>query len=117
MNEFFNTVRSDKLIFKGSLVNFFIIIATLVFTLISYRNLPPFIPIFNQMPWGEQRIAKTMFLFIPIGISFLIFVLNLIFSSLSYKRNPLISRLIFATSLTISILTLVFIVRTILIST
>lgn len=113
MNAFFKDLREDKLLGQGFVFNFIIILISLLYIFLYFRNLPPFIPIFNQMPWGEQRIAKTIWIFILPFLSFLILIINLTLSSMFYKKNPLIARLFSITSFLVSVLTFLFIVRTI----
>jgi len=113
MKDFFKDIRNDKTIRLGFAVTFSIALIALVFVLFYYNNLPPFIPIFNQLPWGEQRLGTTMTIFIPILIAFLIFMFNLLLSSLIYKKIPLVSRMLAITSLTVSVLVLLFTIRSI----
>lgn len=113
MNALFENIKEDKLLERGFLLNFFIIVISLLYILLYFKNLPPFIPIFNQLPWGEQRIAETIWIFLLPVISFLILGINLISSSMFYKKNPLIARLFSVTSFLVSTLAFLFIVRTI----
>lgn len=109
----FNDVRGDRVLFRGFAINFFIILLTFLYILLSFRNLPPFLPLFNQLPWGEQRIAETIWIFIIPFLSFIIFILNLIYSELTYRKIPLVPRILVVTSFIVSILALLFVVRTI----
>lgn len=113
MKEFFRNLKEDKLLIRGSVINLSLIVLSLGYIFLYYAKLPPFIPLFNQMPWGIDRITRTAWIFILPGISLLIFYINLFFSSFFYKKNPLIARLFSATSFFISVLTFLFIVRTI----
>ncbi len=114
MKEFFKDVIEDKTTNWGFLMSLVVIIIAFIFTAFFYNHLPPFIPIFNQLPWGEERLGITLTIFIPIFISVLFFVINLITSSLIYKSIPLVSRLLAGTTLLISLLTFLFIIRTII---
>lgn len=109
----FDDVKNDKVLLRGYSINFFIIVLTFAYILLSFRNLPPFIPLFNQLPWGETRIAKTIWIFIVPFLSLSIFIFNLIYSQLTYKKIPLIPRILVVTSFIVSILALLFVVRTI----
>lgn len=114
MRKFFREIRNDKTITLAFFLNGFFIIAVFVFILFSYNDLPPFIPIFNQLPWGEQRLGTTIAIFIPVLVALLIFLINIIISSIVYKKVPLIARMLSAISLLIGILTFLFIIKTIL---
>jgi hypothetical protein len=113
MKEFFRELFQDKTIISAFFANAFILITSIVYVLISYGKLPPFIPIFNQLPWGEQRLGSTITVFVPILIALLIFSINIFASALIYKKNPLISRMLEAISLLITILTFLFVAKTI----
>ena len=114
MKVFFKDVINDKITRLGFMCAFGIVLISLVFVLFYYNRLPPFIPIFNQLPWGEQRLGGTLTIFIPASIALLILIINLIISELVYKKIPLVSRMLAVTSLLISILTFLFVFKTIL---
>jgi hypothetical protein len=111
MKEFFKDILNDKTITLAFFANILLIVSAAVYILFSYGKLPPFIPVFNQLPWGEQRLGPTFTIFIPILIALLIFVVNIITSASVYKNIPLISRMYAAVSLLIGLLTFVFTVR------
>jgi hypothetical protein len=113
MKEFFKDVFQDKTITLAFFTNAFLLITSIVYILFSYGKLPPFIPIFNQLPWGEQRLGSTLTIFIPVLTALLIFAANIFASTFTYKKNPLISRMLSAISLLIAILTFLFIAKTI----
>jgi len=113
MKEFFNDVRSDKLTLRVFIATFIFILLPLPYILFSYKNLPPYLPIFNQLPWGQPRIAPPWGVFIPSLISLFILISNLVLSSVLYKKTPLVSRMLAVISFIIALLTLLFVFRTI----
>ena len=113
MKEFFRDIRSDKLTFRGFSITFIFILLPLPYILLNYKGLPPFMPIFNQLPWGPPRLSPPWGIFLPSIISFFILIINVIFSSFLYKKTPLISRMLAVTSLLIATLTLLYVIRTI----
>ena len=113
MKEFFKDIRGDKTITLAFFINIFFIIITVAYVLFSYGRLPLFIPIFNQMPWGEQRLGSTITIFIPILVALFLFIINIFISTSIYKKIPLISRMFAAISLLAGILTFIFIIRTV----
>lgn len=113
MKDFFKDITADKTITMAFFVNGFFIIATLIFISFSYGRLPPFIPIFNQLPWGEQRLGTTISIFVPVLVSLLILIINIITAALAYKKIPLVSRMLAAISLLTSILTFLFVIKTV----
>jgi len=64
------------------------------------------------MPWGEKRLGTKEQIFIPIAVTFTIFLINLFLSALSYEKMPLISRIFSVTTFMAALFTLIFIVRT-----
>ena len=78
MKEFFKDILQDKTITSAFFINIFLIISAIAYILFSYGKLPPFIPVFNQLPWGEQRLGSQFTIFIPILSALLIFVIKTI---------------------------------------
>lgn len=113
MKEFFKDILQDKTITSAYLINIFFIIVTVAYILFSYGKLPPFVPIFNQLPWGEQRLGTTFTIFIPVFVALLIFAINIFMSTSIYKKIPLLSRMLAAISLLTGILTFLFSIKTI----
>jgi hypothetical protein len=113
MKDFFKDITSDNLTQKSFFTSVIIIVLSIIYILFYYGNLPPFIPLYNQLPWGEQRLAQTPGILIPSLISFIIFIFNLIIASVVYKKIPLISRMLSVTTLLVAILTFLFIIRTV----
>ncbi|MDP2649794.1 MAG: hypothetical protein Q8P10_03030 [bacterium] len=113
MKEFFKEIKGDKTIALAFFINIFFIIITVAYILISYGKLPPFVPVFNQLPWGEQRLGTTLAIFIPVLVTLLIFAINIFAGTSIYKKIPLISRMLAAISLLAGILTFLFIAKTI----
>ncbi len=113
MKKYFNSLKKDRLIFRLYVGTLILIAVTYGYILININKLPPLIPVFNQMPWGEDRLSSTFGIFIPPIITSLIFFVNIILSSISSNTSPLISRLIAITSFLTALLTFLFIVRTI----
>lgn len=117
MKKFFKDIFSDKAIAIAFLINAFLIISIAVFVLLSYSSLPPFVPIFNQLPWGEERLGATITIFIPILAAASILIINLLTSAITYKKIPLFARILAAVSLLTGILSFLFVARTIILIT
>lgn len=113
MNELIKRIKSDNIISLSILSGLFLIILSLALSLFFYSKLPPVLPLFNQMPWGETRLAQKQDIFLLPAVSFIIFATNSFLASLLYNRMPLLSRMLATTSLLVSILSFLLIVRTI----
>lgn len=106
-------LMADKIIRIGTIISgisIFFILTTLLF---FFRGLPPIVPVYNQMPWGEDRLGGKLEIFIPLILTFVFFIVNLVFALLVYKKMPLISRTLSITGLLIIFLTMIFTFRTI----
>ena len=67
MKEKFNTILSDQFVRISLLLSLVFIIPLITIIIVTYGNLPPLIPFFNSMPWGEQRlIASNVTVILPI---------------------------------------------------
>lgn len=115
MRKFFSDIKKDRIILGVSLLSLLVLIVTLFFILLYYKNIPPFIPIFNQLPWGNERLTQNYGIFIPIALYVFVFVFNIIFSSFLYNKNsPLLARIIASVNLLLSVMNFIFIFKTIL---
>ncbi len=117
MKEHFRVLTADKItkVTMGLTIVFFGL--QLGFILISLRNLPPLIPIFNQLPWGVDRLGTRFSIFLPLIIALICSVTNLILASITYHSMPLVARVMSVTSFLIMLLCLIFTLRTILLMT
>lgn len=117
MKKYFKILREDRLVSKLFSGAFVLIFLTILFTILNYSNLPPLIPVFNQLPWGPARLAETLGIFIPTALVLSICLINAILSGYIYSNSPLLSRLFAVTSFLIALLTFLFVTRTILLIT
>jgi len=108
MKEFFKVVKTDRIIYRTSLASGFVITATFLYAILRFFSLPPFIPVFNQLPWGNQRIGPSFTIFIPLALTIIILIANLALSSFAYSKNPLLSRIFSITTLLCCLLMFIF---------
>lgn len=114
MKKFFSDIIKDRIIMGVSALSFVVLILTVFYVLFNYKNIPPFIPIFNQLPWGNERLTPTLGIFIPLALFTFIFIFNILFSSFLYKKsNPLLARIIASVNLLLSVMNFIFIIKTI----
>lgn len=111
MNAFLKYIQADRILYVGFLISFIFIVLTVVAILIFYRSLPPFIPLYNQLPWGELRLGVKIAIFTPVLIGLSIVIINCILVSVLYQKIPLVCRILSVTSLLISIFLSLFIMR------
>jgi hypothetical protein len=113
MKKLFKTLRSDKILFRFFLTSIALISISFFWILLRYRDLPPIVPVFNQLPWGESRLAPTPSIFLPNLTMLLVLIVNTFVSTRVYENTPLISRMLSVTNFLVSLLGLLFIFRTI----
>lgn len=113
MKELFKDLKEDKIIFRGSIISLGLILLSILYISFFYNRLPPFIPLFNQMPWGEDRITKTIWIFLVPFISLAFFGVNILVARKVRRGNALISRLYSFMTFLIAVLSFLFIIRTI----
>ena len=112
MRKYFEFIKLDKIAKWTISLSAIIILIELAFVGLLYNRLPPLMPIFNQLPWGEQRLGSKIEIFIPIGIILLYFTINFLLTAKFHEKLPLLSRMLSITTFLISILSLFFIFRT-----
>lgn len=112
MKNLFKYVKSDKII-KGSFqLSTILLLSQIVYTAFSYFSLPPIVPLFNQLPWGEARLGQKYEIFIPCMLALLVLISNLFLINALYEKLPLLSRILSITTLLVSILSFIFIFQT-----
>jgi len=76
------------------------------------NSLPPLVPIFYGLPWGEAQLGKPIYLLLPTGFSFAFSVLANLFST-KVKEFPLVCMVVGA-SMTIQLIVTLSILRIVL---
>jgi hypothetical protein len=112
MKEIYKHINTDKIIRWGMLSAAILFLLHAVLLGIFYTSLPPVVPLYNQMPWGEPRLAAKIELILPIVITAGFLICNYLLIARLYTTMPLVSRIISVTSLLISLLAFIFILRT-----
>lgn len=113
MKETFRLIRSDKILLRFFTASIAIVILTLAYILFVFRSLPPVLPVFNQLPWGDQRLGPRVAIFFPDLLVVVIFVVNLFLSTAVYSKTPLLARMLAITCFVVAFLTFLFIIRTV----
>jgi hypothetical protein len=114
MKKYLNYALTDKIL-KGSLrITVVLLIGEFLFLGIMYPLLPPAIPLFNQLPWGQERLVNQLLIFFPVLLAFVFFILNLFFANYLYKKMPLVSRILGITTILLVTLSGIVIIQTVL---
>ena len=112
MNGAFRLVMSDKIARWGLMLSGALLTLEILYAGIVFFSLPPFVPIFNQLPWGDARLGSKIEIFLPFSVSFLFFMLNFYLISRIHSKLPLLSRMLSITTFLIATLSFFFIIRT-----
>ena|SRR5258708_5273769 len=112
MKKFFKYAKADRIIKWSLTAALLILIAELGYIGIFYFSLPPVLPLFNQMPWGQDRLGTRVEILLPVLITVSFFIINLILALKMYEKMPLVSRIVSITTVLISLLSFIFVVRT-----
>src|SRR5438128_784118 len=105
-------VKADKIIKWGMTFSLFLLFFQAGLLAFFYLKLPPLVPLFNQLPWGEQRLGTKYEILLPLIVTTLFFVFNYLLLIKLYLTMPIVSRIIGITTLLASLLSFIFIVRT-----
>lgn len=72
----------------------FFILAQLIILFFTYSNLPPQVPLYYSLPWGEARLALVINLFLFPLFSVLIFIVNSMLAMFYAPKIKLLSQLL-----------------------
>lgn len=114
MKELIKHIKTDKIVKWGVILSLSLLILQTIYILVVYSFLPPYLPIFNQMSWGESRLGSKIEIFLPILITVAFVIINMFLITRLYTRMPLASRILSITTLLITILSCIFVTRTLL---
>lgn len=113
MNGVTKQIFTDKIIRLGLLSALILLGLHAVFLGIFYLSLPPVVPLFNQLPWGDARLGTRLEILLPWGITLVFLLFNYFIITKLYQTMPLVSRILSITTLLLSVLAFIFILRTI----
>lgn len=111
MRAIIKKIYADKIAGWSMSLSASLLFVTLVIILITYRFLPPYVPLYNKLSWGYARVGHTFELFFPFLLVLLFLVINSYIGISVQQKAPLLSRFLFITTLTLSIFTTIFIVK------
>jgi hypothetical protein len=111
MKDLISTIGADRITRSATITAIVILFITLLYLIVFYNSLPPYLPLFNQLGWGDPRLAEKPWIFLLPTMTLFIIIGNAVLASVLYASMPLIARIISITALLISSLTLIFIFR------
>ncbi len=76
-----------------------------------WRNLPPQVPLWYSRPWGNERLASPWSLLLPLLSSVIVYSINLAAIVRFTGDHPVFTRVLLLTSVLISVLSGIIVVR------
>lgn len=111
MKKFFNLITKDTIGKTSFWITILLFVVAVGLVGIFYLSLPPFLPLYNHMPWGYARLGRTYEIFIPLGMT-LIFSLTNTYLAVTFRgKEPLLSRFLFVANITIWFFMCLFVIR------
>lgn len=112
MKELIEDIQADSIIWRGTLVTLLLIILSGIYIAVIYRELPPIIPLFNQLPWGEERLSERIGIFLPLAFIVCAFVINSLIATMIHKSLPLVARILAITTVFLTLIMAIFLIKT-----
>lgn len=72
---------------------------------LTIKDLPPEIPLFYSLPWGESRLTSPIWLWILPAVSGVILLINLLISQFLFET--VLSRILVATTTLVALMSLI----------
>jgi hypothetical protein len=88
------TLVPDKLGRSSYLASLAFVLVMLLLITLMLGSLPPSVPLYFTLPWGEARLAPKLMLYILPIITLVLIVFNLGLGRLSDKLSPLLPRVL-----------------------
>lgn len=85
---------SDQFVRLSLILSVLFVIPLLFIIGYSINKLPPLIPFFNSMPWGEERLINSNVILVLPLLVIGIFLANIFQAIFSYSKYVLVSRII-----------------------
>jgi hypothetical protein len=111
MNDLIKNLSHDRTIWWSTLIAVILLLLCIILVAIFYGSLPPFIPLFNQLPWGTERLSSKTSLLLPVLVAFIIVACNSILTKYIYERMSITARMLAVTTLLLSVLVFIFVIR------
>lgn len=104
-------VDADKITKAVFLISAVIYLSTLGYFLYNRQLLPPELPIFYSKPWGQERLAVSDAIWLPVIIGLMILILNGVLSLKVFAKEKFLQKIIAWTNLVTSALISVTLIK------
>jgi hypothetical protein len=77
------------------------------------RSLPPFLPLFYSLPWGEEQLARPFWLAIPLGLA-IVTSLGTLLAARLLKNEPVLAIMTVASGIMVGIILIMGMLRSVM---
>ena len=89
----FRLLIKDQFTRLSLILSLLFLIPSIAIIFYTYGNLPPLLPFYNSMPWGEDRLLSSNLVLVFPLLLLLVFLINVIQSAFFYSKYVLIARI------------------------
>lgn len=75
------------------ILSFLFLLASILILAIKFASLPPDVPLLYSRPWGEERLAHKVWLWILPGLSIVFLIINLILAKILAKKDQFLAQI------------------------
>lgn len=90
----FRYIFLDKSIKYAVIVSIILLTVLTAGLIFSYQFFPPLVPLFNSLPWGEDRLSQKEYIFIVPAFILILLIANTYVASLLIHKRMLLSRML-----------------------
>lgn len=88
--------KRDPFLRWSLLISLVIEVLSLIALFLSWKKLPPLVPLFYSLPWGEEQLATPLTLLLFLLSGFFISLINLIVAYLVFSRSKFLAHILLA---------------------
>ena len=108
MQKIIKNIYKDKIAAWSFSLSMGLTVLMLLIIGIFYIYLPPFLPLYNKMAWGYARLGNRWEIFLPLLLIIAYVSLNTYIGIKLQPKIPLLARFVFVSSLAVSVFTVIF---------
>jgi len=87
----FGKIWLEKRIARAIQITLFLFLLQLAIIIIFFSRLPPEVPLFFSLPWGEPQLVSSGFLFLLPFLSLIILFINTLLATITITSNKFLS--------------------------
>jgi hypothetical protein len=89
-----NGFQQNKMIRTAQRLFWLVLFLTFLLLILKFRFLPPQVPIFYSLPWGEEQLGNPTYLFILPLLAFLLGLVNFFLAKIILTKEPLAAKIL-----------------------